>query len=374
MCSAIPLRIAVMGSTVSPGPGARPFRPEPEPRRPPARAEAARRLVEAAGAAGAAGASGAAVFAPPCSTKARMSFFVTRPPRPVPAIWRRRRRARRRCGRRPARRRRAPAAPVAVGLAVGRRGAGVSAAGSGSVAARRLFDLGRRGRLALGAACVRGLLGGLLRRRLRRLVAPARRRLRARSTASFVPTSTVSPSGTRICVRTPLAGLGTSVSTLSVEISSSASSAAIASPSAFSHFVIVPSETETPIWGMTTSTAVSVAMVLLSTSARSSRPATTSSTCGMNHFSSGGENGTGVSGAAIRFTGASRCSKASSTIVATISAPKPAVCVSSWRTSAFDVFATDSSTASRSHGMIVRRSMISTESSPSSCLAASSAV
>jgi hypothetical protein len=26
-----------------------------------------------------------------------------------------------------------------------------------------------------------------------------------------------------------------------------------------SHFVIVPSETETPIWGITTSTAVSVA-------------------------------------------------------------------------------------------------------------------
>ena len=33
------------------------------------------------------------------------------------------------------------------------------------------------------------------------------------------------------------------------------------------------------------------------------RPATTSSTCGMNHFSSAGANGTGVSGAAIRFDG-----------------------------------------------------------------------
>src|SRR6266508_1316728 len=44
--------------------------------------------------------------------------------------------------------------------------------------------------------------------------------------ASSVPTSTVSPSGTRISLTTPLPGDGTSVSTLSVEISSSASSAA----------------------------------------------------------------------------------------------------------------------------------------------------
>ena len=79
-------------------------------------------------------------------------------------------------------------------------------------------------------------------------------------TASFVPTSTVSPSGTRICVTIPEAGLGTSVSTLSVEISSSDSSAWISSPSCLSHFVIVPSETETPIWGMTTSTALVVAI------------------------------------------------------------------------------------------------------------------
>jgi pyruvate dehydrogenase E2 component (dihydrolipoamide acetyltransferase) len=54
----------------------------------------------------------------------------------------------------------------------------------------------------------------------------------------------------------PAAGEGTSVSTLSVEISSSVSSASIVSPTCFDHFVIVPSDTETPIWGMTTSTAV----------------------------------------------------------------------------------------------------------------------
>src|SRR5687768_11498056 len=79
-------------------------------------------------------------------------------------------------------------------------------------------------------------------------------------TASFVPTSTVSPSGTRIFVKTPEPGLGTSVSTLSVEISSSGSSASTCSPSFFSHLVIVPSETETPIWGITTSTPAWVAI------------------------------------------------------------------------------------------------------------------
>ena len=45
--------------------------------------------------------------------------------------------------------------------------------------------------------------------------------------ASTVPTSTVAPSSTRISLTTPDAGDGTSVSTLSVEISSSVSSASI---------------------------------------------------------------------------------------------------------------------------------------------------
>src|SRR5436309_5332824 len=82
-------------------------------------------------------------------------------------------------------------------------------------------------------------------------------------TASFVPTSTVAPSCTRISVRTPLPGLGTSVSTLSVEISSRGSSAATCSPCCLSHLVTVPSETDTPIWGITTSTAVFVATALV---------------------------------------------------------------------------------------------------------------
>ncbi len=83
--------------------------------------------------------------------------------------------------------------------------------------------------------------------------------------ASTVPTSTVSPSGTMISVTTPLAGDGTSVSTLSVEISSSVSSASMVSPTCLFHFVMVPSETETPICGMTTSTAVPVAISSRST-------------------------------------------------------------------------------------------------------------
>src|SRR6202035_3249190 len=54
---------------------------------------------------------------------------------------------------------------------------------------------------------------------------------------------------------------GTSVSILSVEISSSGSSASTCSPSCFSQRVTVPSETDTPICGITTSIAVSVAIL-----------------------------------------------------------------------------------------------------------------
>ena len=202
------------------------------------------------------------------SMKARMSFFVTRPPRPGalrPGPGRRR--ARRRCARRPARRTscRSPDWPSAAGCR--RRG------GSGRRRRRRL-----RGRGDVADALARR--GHRLRRRRpasraraarRPARAPRRSAPSGAITASIVPTSTVSPSWTRIFVTTPAPGLGTSVSTLSVEISSSGSSAAIVSPSDFSHFVIVPSETETPICGMTTSICVSVAM--LSPSRRRARGA-----------------------------------------------------------------------------------------------------
>ena len=144
--------------------------------------------------------------------------------------------------------------PFSLGAAAGCAG---SARGSGR--GRRRLRLAVGGDVADALARRgHGLVGGGLRGRLGGAGASAAGASAPSGaiTASFVPTSTVSPSGTRICCRTPVPGLGTSVSTLSVEISSSGSSASIASPSCLSHFVIVPSETDTPIWGMTTSTAV----------------------------------------------------------------------------------------------------------------------
>ena len=70
------------------------------------------------------------------------------------------------------------------------------------------------------------------------------------TTASTTPTSTVSPSGTLISVRVPLTGEGTSESTLSVDTSKSGSSSATVSPTALNHFVIVPSVTVSPSWGI----------------------------------------------------------------------------------------------------------------------------
>src|SRR5580704_6929929 len=76
--------------------------------------------------------------------------------------------------------------------------------------------------------------------------------------AITVPTSTVSPTGTMISATTPDAGDGTSVSILSVEISAIVASASIRSPTSTRHATIVPSATDTPIWGIVTSTRVSV--------------------------------------------------------------------------------------------------------------------
>src|SRR5947208_2170518 len=71
--------------------------------------------------------------------------------------------------------------------------------------------------------------------------------------ASTTPTSTVLPTSTQISVTRPEAGDGTSVSTLSVEISTIASSASTQSPTRFFHSTTVPSATDTPIWGIVTS-------------------------------------------------------------------------------------------------------------------------
>src|SRR5436305_6446981 len=76
--------------------------------------------------------------------------------------------------------------------------------------------------------------------------------------ASTVPTSTVTPTSTASSPTRPVAGDGTSVSTLSVEISTIGSSASTQSPTRFFHSTTVPSATETPICGIVMSTEVSV--------------------------------------------------------------------------------------------------------------------
>src|SRR5215213_4672955 len=78
--------------------------------------------------------------------------------------------------------------------------------------------------------------------------------------ARTAPTSTVSPSAKWIFTTVPEAGAGTSASTLSVEISTSVSSSETASPSCLCHSRMVPSETDSPIAGMATSTVVLTAM------------------------------------------------------------------------------------------------------------------
>src|SRR5262252_1489493 len=75
-------------------------------------------------------------------------------------------------------------------------------------------------------------------------------------TATIVWIGTVWPSGILISFRTPAEGEGISASTLSVEISKRGSSRSTLSPGFFSHLVMVPSKMLSPIWGITTSTAM----------------------------------------------------------------------------------------------------------------------
>ncbi len=72
------------------------------------------------------------------------------------------------------------------------------------------------------------------------------------TTASSAPTSTVSSSETLISSSVPATGEGISVSTLSVETSSSGSSTATSSPTCFSQRVTVPSVTDSPRAGRVT--------------------------------------------------------------------------------------------------------------------------
>ena len=73
--------------------------------------------------------------------------------------------------------------------------------------------------------------------------------------AMTAPTSTVSSSSARISTRVPATGDGISVSTLSVETSRSGSSTSTVSPTDFSHWVMVPSVTDSPSSGIATSVA-----------------------------------------------------------------------------------------------------------------------
>ena len=101
------------------------------------------------------------------------------------------------------------AAGAAARRGAGRRGCGRG--GAGAVPAAAGAGRGGGGRRGLGAAGAGGGGG-----------APAASEI----TASRAPTSTVSPSATRISETTPAAGAGTSESTLSVDTSNNGSSAA----------------------------------------------------------------------------------------------------------------------------------------------------
>src|SRR6185295_41459 len=135
-------------------------------------------------------------------------------------------------------------------------GAGAAAAGAESVAA------GAAGASVAGAAAA-SAAGGVAAAESAAAGA-AGVALAAGAAASPAPpisattwlTGTVSPSWLRISVSTPLAGLGISASTLSVEISNSGWSRSTLSPTLTSHLVIVPSAIDSPIWGITTSVAM----------------------------------------------------------------------------------------------------------------------
>jgi hypothetical protein len=79
------------------------------------------------------------------------------------------------------------------------------------------------------------------------------RRPRNTATTELTGTGTVCPSFTRISTKTPQVGDGISASTLSVEISKSGSSRSTSSPTRLNQRTIVPSATDSPIGGITTS-------------------------------------------------------------------------------------------------------------------------
>ncbi|CAH0195472.1 hypothetical protein SRABI128_01612 [Microbacterium sp. Bi128] len=112
------------------------------------------------------------------------------------------------------------------------------------------------------------------------------------------PTATVSSSWTRISCSVPATGEGISVSTLSVEISSSGSSTATSSPTALSQRVIVPSVTLSPSSGSFTSV-------------ESSEPDDAGAGCSAGAASAGADSAAGWAGVCSSAAGASSAGAAS---------------------------------------------------------------
>ena len=133
----------------------------------------------------------------------------------------------------------AAAAAAAAGATVGCGGTAVTAgAGAGAVTAAGAGAGAASGAAGAAAAAGAGAAPG------------------SPITPSGAPTGTVSSSPASIDSRTPDAGAGISVSTLSVETSSSGSSARISSPTCLSQRVTVPSVTLSPSCGMVTVTDI----------------------------------------------------------------------------------------------------------------------
>ena len=180
----------------------------------------------------------------PAAMAASTSCLVMRPPVPVPAIDDRssscsaaslRTNGERTWERGP---RSCSAGAAVAAAAAGAWAAGGAACGVGTGSAVETAGTSAAGSSAESAASAAGVAGDA--------AAPSPESI----SASSVPTATVSPSGTRIFVTVPATGEGTSVSTLSVEISKSGSSRSIVSPSCLSHFRMVPSMIVSPSCGI----------------------------------------------------------------------------------------------------------------------------
>src|SRR5215216_4585575 len=231
--SAITLRSRVAGTTSS--------------RRPLVRGTATRGGADGAAAAALplaspAGALAAAGSWPRCCTYASTSSRRTRPPEPLPWTWLRSTS----CSR--ASRRTSGDTPAAA-LPLPDRAAALSSLGSSAAcSASAPAPSSAVSSSALGSSSVASAVASPAGP----LSASASPPPPPPITASSAPTSTVSSAWTLMDWSTPDTGEGTSVSTLSVEISNSGSSASTWSPSCLSQRVMVPSVIDSPSSGMVT--------------------------------------------------------------------------------------------------------------------------